>query len=227
LELTRNLIDIDNLSQFLDIKPGSLDRKLIGDGDMRFIAKLAITTSLLVGLASAAQATTYNINRTVGAGTVSGFFETDGTLGAIVQANVIDWSLTIQAADINGGAATSSTFGGGGILTFFSLPTVVATASDLLFNFSGAGSLFTYTTSGDYWCVAGNNGDCFNPSAETIGYSPNPATNSNPNSGLASFASNNVSAVPLPAALPLLAAAIGALGVAGSRRKRNVKAKAA
>ncbi len=52
----------------------------------------------IVGLASAATAAplTYNVGRSIGAGSVLGTITTDGTFGALATANVMSWSLTLN-----------------------------------------------------------------------------------------------------------------------------------
>lgn len=41
---------------------------------------------------------TYNISRTVGSlGSISGTIQTDGTIGVLAQANILDWNLAINA----------------------------------------------------------------------------------------------------------------------------------
>ncbi len=59
------------------------------------------STAVLAGcaaclMATSALATRYDVNRTVGAATISGYIETDGTLGVILTQNVVDWSLQID-----------------------------------------------------------------------------------------------------------------------------------
>jgi hypothetical protein len=50
-----------------------------------------LATLVLIGSSGIANAgIIYEVNRTVGAGSVVGFMETDGTLGAITGANFID-----------------------------------------------------------------------------------------------------------------------------------------
>jgi hypothetical protein len=181
---------------------------------------LSVLAAGLMMAAGSAQATVYNFDRSVGAGTVSGFFETDGTLGTLTAGNFIDWSVTIFAANVNGGVATSSTGGSGSL--FFSSG-VSATATDILFDFANSAIFYTYTLSGDFWCIAGGPGGdngCFASPAEVIGYNDfgGGAGQIANYSGLQSIAST-VAAVPLPAGLPLLAVALSGLGLAARRRK--------
>jgi hypothetical protein len=65
----------------------------------------------------------YDVNLTVGTGSVTGFIETDGTLGALSSSEFVNWSLllingsytyTLQPVDgviVNGAAVTATTTG--------------------------------------------------------------------------------------------------------------------
>jgi PEP-CTERM motif len=94
--------------------------------------------SLLLGAAflCSASTITYNVNLTIGAGSVTGDIVTDGTIGSLVGANLVDWNLLL-----NDGAATFDLLGplsGGNSSFFFNTDDLSATASQLLFDFSGS-----------------------------------------------------------------------------------------
>ncbi|WNM56542.1 hypothetical protein [Candidatus Nitrospira allomarina] len=56
-----------------------------------------IVTFSLAQMPLQALAITYNVNRVIdGKGTVSGFIETDGTIGPLLVANFIDWNLRVN-----------------------------------------------------------------------------------------------------------------------------------
>ena len=68
-------------------------RKNLGKQPSRFLCVLALLF-VAATLASASNIT-YNVNRTIGTGTVTGFIQTDGTVGTLTLANVTDWSLVL------------------------------------------------------------------------------------------------------------------------------------
>jgi hypothetical protein len=88
--------------------------------------------SLLLGAAPlcSAGAIDYYVNQTIGAGSVTGYIETDATIGVLGPANIIGWNLLLSD-----GTNTWNLPGG----TFFPFTgsDLSATATQLLFNFSG------------------------------------------------------------------------------------------
>ena len=109
---------------------------------------------LLAGLPAAALAGTnpivYQVNRVIGAGSVVGFVETDGTLGTLVPANLLDWNLLV---DDGLNSVTVMERGNPGD-EFVEGPTLTATPTDLLFDFDGSG-IFALINDGQGWCVDG------------------------------------------------------------------------
>ncbi len=116
---------------------------------------------MLAVAASPANATVYNVNRTIGVGSVTGTITTDGATGIISPSDFTAWDLlltgdgatkTISSAD--GDAAV---WGGGGDIT--------ADATHVSFNFSaGDGGFLVFQDgmgSGSfYWCLNSTNGGC-------------------------------------------------------------------
>jgi hypothetical protein len=80
---------------------------------------------------------TYDVNLTIGAGGLTGFIETDGTIGVLSASNIMAWNLLANdgttTLDLVGPpVANSDPISGGDDLS--------ATATQLLFNFSGTDS---------------------------------------------------------------------------------------
>jgi hypothetical protein len=126
--------------------------------------------SLLISTAHAN--ITYVVNRTIDQGTVTGFIETDGTLGVLNSANIIDWELTLTAPNLVGGspdvidfATQSQTILDGSVTT--------ATATDILFDISGgSGEGFFLLHGGgpdNYWCIETAIANCTGIVGEHIG----------------------------------------------------------
>jgi hypothetical protein len=118
------------------------------------------TMALLLSVVLCSAATiTYDVNRTIGAGSVTGFVETDGTIGVLSASNILDWNLVLNEGtnptfDILGPLSGSNSVVGvvGADLS--------ATATQLLFNFSGTDSgyaLFQHPSlfaGSDFWCFS-------------------------------------------------------------------------
>jgi len=101
--------------------------------------------------------TVYSVNRSIGVGGVSGYIETDDTIGALTSDNITDWQLllddgldTFTLLGPNSGANSELAIVG----SAFS-----ASATNLLFNFSSASGqhvLFQNPQLGsaiNYWCL--------------------------------------------------------------------------
>jgi hypothetical protein len=79
----------------------------------------------------------YTVYQTVGAGNVSGFIETDGTIGTLANGDLLNWILTLN--DGTGSASLLGPLSGdnSGVSIFGN--NVTATATLLEFNFNGTG----------------------------------------------------------------------------------------
>jgi hypothetical protein len=100
-----------------------------------WIAALALT-AILAPAALKASDITYTVDETVGAGSVTGFIETDGATGVLADAHIIDWNLVLN--DGTGTASLSGPLSGliGGVND--TGDDLTATPALLQFNFSGA-----------------------------------------------------------------------------------------
>ena len=101
-----------------------------------------------------AAAITYQVDQTVGAGSVTGFIETDGTMGTLSGTNLLDWNLLLNNGtttfDLLGPlSGSNSMFVGGGA-------DLSATATQLLFNFTntdhGVAAFAVGGGPADFWC---------------------------------------------------------------------------
>jgi hypothetical protein len=74
----------------------------------------------------------YSVDRTIGTGTVTGTIETDGTLGFLSDANIVNVSLTASAPNLPGSPESL-------IYTGIVGNAVTATDTQLLFDFAASG----------------------------------------------------------------------------------------
>jgi len=182
--------------------------------------KLVTCVFLMIVAASANASIIYNVDRSIGAGTVSGFIETDGTQGVLATANITDWTLTLTAPNLLGGpntvidfAAQNNTEIMGNALT--------ATATHLLFDFDLPGVNFFILQgalpNANYWCVETALCVGINTTIESIGRnaSGGPVSQSVTRAGTARIAT----AIPEPTTLVLLA--FGLAGLRFSRRSQH------
>jgi hypothetical protein len=184
-------------------------------------AQQLLMAGLLLFAASTAHANIiYQVNRSIGAGSLTGHIETNGTLGALTTADFVDWSLTLVSPDINGGAPSTIVDGSNPFL--LSSPDVLsATGTELRFDFSINAFFYALTSTGDFWCLAGGgNVGCFEP-GEVIGYSDSNGEASAvvAHQGIVAFGTAAATAVPLPASWALITIALGALA---AQRRRAV-----
>jgi hypothetical protein len=153
-------------------------------------------------------------------GSVAGTIETDGTTGILSTANLVDWNLTITDGDgsFNLLGANSQ----GGIVG----SSLVATATDLIFDFSGSGFLLMQSPSwgvGQNWFCVEVSG-CSNQPQNSINVTTSDAATAFlAFQGRQSIASVTDGQVPLPGLLALLALGLGVMGM----QRRRTAAKSA
>lgn len=127
---------------------------------------LTTVTALIIALLIPVMthATAFLINRIIGTGSVTGFVETDGTLGALSMANITDWSLVLDEGDAEGPFTITGPLSGNNSGVLIVGSTLSATATQLLFDFAGVGlALFQNPGIGsgiNFWCVEGSSGGC-------------------------------------------------------------------
>jgi len=93
---------------------------------------------LVLGAASLCNAAniTYNVNLTIGAGSVVGDIVTDGTVGLLGSSNILDWNLLFTNPS-NTYDSTGPLSGSNSLVTFAGTDYLSATANQLEYNFSG------------------------------------------------------------------------------------------
>ncbi|MBA3032319.1 MAG: PEP-CTERM sorting domain-containing protein [Gammaproteobacteria bacterium] len=138
--------------------------------------KRLIATVLLIAASATVNASiTYDINRTIGAGTVTGFIETDGTLGVLGIANITDFTLTLNSPNLYGGSPQVIDFA---LSTHTAMwgTALQATGSSLVFDFSVPGSGFILqdtSTNPVPWWYLDSDGNYYSPQpGESIGWGP-------------------------------------------------------
>jgi hypothetical protein len=178
----------------------------------------AIVFAAIVSISSATSfAITYNVNRTIGAGGVTGFIKTDGTLGALTPVNVTDWNLLLD--DGSGTFNLLGPLSGNNSQLGINGLSYVATPTDILFDFSnvtGAWVLYQNPNLGsslNYYCSDGTFNGCSGATnAETVAL-VFPNHQIAPHIGIVSVAS----VIPEPSALALLGLGLAVIGL-GRRR---------
>ncbi|MGA7237636.1 MAG: hypothetical protein WBY44_18265 [Bryobacteraceae bacterium] len=177
---------------------------------------------------------TYDISRTIGTATVTGFIETDGNTGTLAITDIVDWNLmlTNQGATLNLEGPLS---GSNSVDSDSQLDSdLTASATDLLFDFGAANAgylLFQRTGlfgSGEqYYCDAATNQSLVCAAGEEIVPVSifDPATYANTGSLTGTVIIASIPArVPEPTALFLASTMLMLIGVGLSTRKRSARA---
>ena len=121
-----------------------------------FIILIAVSTSSFGSLI-------YNVDRSIGAGTVTGIISTDGTLGSLTADNIVDWQLVISDGQ---GSVTldgpDSESGNSNLILSSSFLT--ATLEGIHFNIGTDGIAYwrkwDFSTSTNWWCLEGISRQC-------------------------------------------------------------------
>jgi PEP-CTERM motif len=174
---------------------------------------VVLTVMALTTVVGHASDITYDVNRIVGAGSVMGFIETNGATGVLNAGDLVDWKLKLfNGTDTYTLTGPLSGNNSGATVQGVDL---TATATQILFNFSGTDNGYFLVQTGPpvgntYYCDATFSGICVN--GETV------TPTSYPTGSQISHPSGNVvigTAVPEPGSLALLGsgfvAAVGAL----------------
>ena len=146
---------------------------------MYVFAAIAVWGAIL-SAATLASATpiTYNVNRVIGAGSVTGFIETDGVMGVLSAADFVDWNLLLY--DGTSMYDLTGPLSGNNSVVFVQGADTEAFNTYLLFNFSGIDNgIFLFQqglfSGNHYYCDSSQPGPCFPgetvvPISVTVGY---------------------------------------------------------
>ena len=167
----------------------------------------------------------FNVNRTIGPGSVVGSIETDGTIGVLATGNILDWTLTL---DVGTGPFTLlGPLSGSNSALAISGTSFSGSASQLLFDFSnnnGGWVLFQNPNIGssiNFWCLDGASAGCSgSASGETVATTLGSDVFAS-RSGVLAVADSELAPVPEPATLLLMSTTMAGISLIRASRSRR------
>jgi hypothetical protein len=143
-----------------------------------FLALCIFGVTFSAATVASATPITYNVNRTIGAGSVTGFIQTDGMMGVLTAADFVDWDLLLF--DGTSTFELQGPLSGNNSMVFVQGADTEAFGNYLLFNFSGIDNgIFLFQqglfSGNHYYCDASQPGPCFPgetvvPISVSVGY---------------------------------------------------------
>ena len=182
---------------------------------------LWIVTLLFVAIAAPlarAGDITYNVNFTVGIGSVHGSIQTNGAVGTLSVGDIVSWNLLL-----NDGVSTFDLMGTSNSAVDINGTSLSATATDLFFNFSNTTEdfvLFQNPVLGsgeNFLCFEGAVAGCSAPSSINLRVNIDDTSQVLPETGVQIVGIAGTSATPGPFVLLLFGTSL--LGLAPVRRK--------
>jgi hypothetical protein len=187
---------------------------------------LGCAAAALAAALSPANATVYNVNRTIDGGSVVGTITTDGATGTIDPTDFVAWDLMLSGP----GSTVTITSNDTPHAVYGSGVDITADATQISFNFSASDGGFlvfqqTMNSGQTYWCVNSNNSTC-NDNESVV-----PQGFLDPSAQFATRTGNQViasaaGAAPEPATWALMLMGFAGLGYAGFRQSRTRAASA-
>jgi hypothetical protein len=131
------------------------------------ISSTLAAVALMLSVDVLASPITYYVNDTIGTGSVVGSIETDGALGVLSNANILDWTVTLSSPNLAGGSPDTITITGGSSF----VNNLVATASGLFIDFSTATNNFLALrgADGNGWCLTSGPASCIGETTPSDG----------------------------------------------------------
>lgn len=174
--------------------------------------------ALALSDAASAGPITYDVDQTIGAGTVTGSITTDGQIGILTTTDILSWVLTLTDPSLAGGSpdtissasAVQSVVGGSDL---------VASATQVTFNFDATGGGVIFQGSDENgWCFTNFPASCIGgPQAEALAFT----TTGVGYERVTETGTQVIATVPVPEPTPLGLMALGMAAVGLARRKRT------
>ena len=177
--------------------------------------------TMLLGAEAASANIVYNVDRTVGMGSVTGTITTDGNTGTLGLGDFLAWNLTLKG--VGASYAINNT---DSVIWGDPFGDVTATATDLYFNFSGSTGDMIFqqgeSSGSHYYCDQAGVTACFQ------GESDVPQYYTDSSAQIVSRTGNQIigSVVPEPSTWALMLLGFAALGCAGYHRTTKSSAAA-